>query len=104
MARRLARLPLLPTRHAPEPPEGGGSGMPSTATHRSGLHHTPLGGARRRQRSQRLLANRAVSDPIVSLAGTIGGPVRNQAGAEIGRLGDVVCRRSGEEMYPPVTG
>ena len=34
----------------------------------------------------------------------VGRPVRNQAGAEIGRLVDVVCRWSGEETYPPVTG
>jgi hypothetical protein len=104
MARRLARLPLLPTRHAPEPPEAGGSGASPTTTTRSGTRHTPLGGTRRRQRSQRLLANRAVRDAIVSLAGIIGSPVRNQAGAEIGRLGDVVCRWTGDETYPPVTG
>ena len=104
MARRLARLPLLPTRHAPEPPEEGGSGPSPTTATRSGPRHTPLGGARRRQRSQRLLANRAVRDAIVSLAGIIGSPVRNQAGAEIGRLGDVVCRWTGDETYPPVTG
>jgi CBS domain-containing protein len=106
MARRLARLPLLPTRSVTEPPEDGGSSAPAagapTAPTRSG-HHTALGGALR-QRSQRLLANRAVRDAIVSLAGLIGSPVRNQAGAEIGRLGDVVCRWSGEETYPPVTG
>ena len=60
--------------------------------------------ARRRQRSQRLLANRTVRDAIISLAGIVGCPVRNQAGAEIGRLGDVVCRWTGDETYPPVTG
>jgi hypothetical protein len=106
MARRLARLPLLPTRTAPEPPESGGTGAPAASggAPRTVLHHSPRGGTRRRQRSQRLLANRAVRDAIVSLAGLVGGPVRNQAGAEIGRLGDVVCRWSGEETYPPVTG
>ena len=106
MARRLARLPLLPTRNAPEPPEEGGAGTPPTpaGTNRTALHPSPRSAARRRQRSQRLLANRAVRDAIVSLAGIIGSPVRNQAGAEIGRLGDVVCRWSGEETYPPVTG
>jgi len=40
----------------------------------------------------------------VSLAGVIGRPVRNQGGAEIGRLVDVVCRWTGDETYPPVTG
>jgi hypothetical protein len=106
MARRPARLPLLPTRTAPEPPESGGTGAPAASggAPRTVLHHSPRSGTRRRQRSQRLLANRAVRDAIVSLAGLVGGPVRNQAGAEIGRLGDVVCRWSGEETYPPVTG
>jgi CBS domain-containing protein len=51
-----------------------------------------------------LLANRAVRDAIVSLAGVVGRPVRNQTGAEIGRLVDVVCRWTGDETYPPVTG
>ncbi|HEX9529907.1 MAG TPA: hypothetical protein VF954_02125, partial [Acidimicrobiales bacterium] len=40
----------------------------------------------------------------MSLAGLLGRPVRNQAGAEIGRLVDVVARLSGSELYPPVTG
>ena len=105
MARRLARLPLLPTRSASEPPEEGAAGAPAApgTTRPAGPPH-PAGRRRRRQRSQRLLANRAVRDAIVSLAGIVGSPVRNQAGAEIGRLGDVVCRWSGEETYPPVTG
>jgi hypothetical protein len=50
------------------------------------------------------LASRAVRDAVVSLAGLVGRPVRNQGGAEIGRLVDVVCRWSGDETYPPVTG
>ncbi|MDQ2825532.1 MAG: CBS domain-containing protein [Actinomycetota bacterium] len=40
----------------------------------------------------------------MSLAGLTGRPVRNQAGAEIGSLADVVARWGGEEQYPPVTG
>lgn len=60
--------------------------------------------ARQQQRSQRLLAARSVRDAVVSLAGVIGGPVRNRAGAEIGRLADVVALWGGEEQYPPVTG
>ena len=70
MARRLARLPLLPTRNAPEPPDGGGSGTPtaSAGTPRTSLLHSPRSVARRRQRSQRLLANRAVRDAISMIA------------------------------------
>jgi hypothetical protein len=45
-----------------------------------------------------------VRDAIVSLAGIVGRPVRNQGGGEIGRLVDVVCRWTGDESYPPVTG
>ncbi|MGH9101369.1 MAG: magnesium transporter MgtE N-terminal domain-containing protein [Acidimicrobiales bacterium] len=60
--------------------------------------------ARRSQRSQRVLASRAVRDAIVSLAGLLHRPVRNQAGAEIGRLDDVVARWSDSSPYPPVTG
>ena len=55
-------------------------------------------------RSERLLASRAIRDAIVSLAGLVGRPVRNQSGAEIGRLVDVLCRWTGGETYPPVTG
>ena len=60
--------------------------------------------ARRDERSRRILATRAVRDAIVSLAGLVGRPVRNQAGAEIGRLVDVVVRMAGGDLYPPVTG
>jgi CBS domain-containing protein len=59
---------------------------------------------RRQQRTQRLLAIRAVRDALVSLAGVVGRPVRNQAGAEVGVLIDVVARWGGSEPYPPVTG
>jgi hypothetical protein len=45
-----------------------------------------------------------VRDAVVSLAGIVGRPVRNQGGAEIGRLVDVICRWTGDETYPPVTG
>jgi CBS domain-containing protein len=60
--------------------------------------------ARRDERSRRILASRAVREAIVSLAGLIGRPVRNQAGAEIGRLVDVVARMAEGDRYPPVTG
>lgn len=58
---------------------------------------------RREHRSQRLLANRAVADALVSTAGLVGRPVRNRAGSEVGRLLDLVVRWQGEP-YPPVTG
>lgn len=58
---------------------------------------------RREHRSQRLLANRAVADALVSTAGLVGRPVRNRAGAEVGRVLDLVVRWQGEP-YPPVTG
>jgi CBS domain-containing protein len=58
---------------------------------------------RREHRTQRLLANRAVADALVSAAGLVGRPVRDQNMAEVGRLVDVVVRWRGEP-YPPVTG
>ncbi|HMC52822.1 MAG TPA: hypothetical protein VKI64_08690, partial [Acidimicrobiales bacterium] len=60
--------------------------------------------ARRDERSRRILATRAVREAIVSLAGLIGRPVCNQAGAEMGRLVDVVARMAEGDRYPPVTG
>jgi CBS domain-containing protein len=59
---------------------------------------------RSRVRAERATANRVVRRAIVSVAGLIAGPVRNQAGQEVGRLVDVVVRMDGEERYPPVTG
>jgi CBS domain-containing protein len=65
---------------------------------------TPAALRRRREhRTQRLLANRAVADALVSTAGLVGRPVRDRTGAEVGRLIDVVVRWRGEP-YPPVTG
>jgi hypothetical protein len=112
MSRLFNRLSAVPTRVRSDPPDEGGSGAPagapaganpasSTGT-APARHHSVR--PRLRHRSQRLLANRAVRDAIVSLAGVVGRPVRNQGGAEIGRLVDVVCRWSGDETYPPVTG
>ena len=101
MSRIFNRLTAVPTRRRSDPPDEGGSGPAATsaAPHR---HHSAR--PRLRHRSQRLLANRAIRDAIVSLAGVVGRPVRNQGGAEIGRLDDVVCRWTGDETYPPVTG
>jgi CBS domain-containing protein len=58
---------------------------------------------RREHRTQRLLANRAVADALVSAAGLVGRPVRDRHGVEVGRVLDVVVRWRGEP-YPPVTG
>jgi len=104
MARLFQRLPTLPGRVHHDPPDGDGS---AAAPARPGARSGGRGHSvrpRLRPRRQRLLANRAVRDAIISLAGVVGRPVRNQGGAEIGRLVDVVCRWTGEETYPPVTG
>jgi CBS domain-containing protein len=58
----------------------------------------------RRRRTRRILASQGVFDSLVSLAGLIGRPVRNQTGQEIGRLADVVARWSDGQTYPPVSG
>lgn len=50
-----------------------------------------------------LLDNRAVADALISLAGMVGLPVQNQAGAEVGKVADVVARWDGGS-YPPATG
>ncbi|HEV2994075.1 MAG TPA: CBS domain-containing protein [Acidimicrobiia bacterium] len=58
---------------------------------------------RRDRRTQRLLANRAVRDALVSVAGLVRRPVRISGGAEVGRLADLVARWDGQP-YPPITG
>jgi CBS domain-containing protein len=55
-------------------------------------------------RSERVITSRNVRQALVSLAGIIATPVRNQAGDDVGRLVDVVARVHGDERYPPVTG
>jgi CBS domain-containing protein len=57
----------------------------------------------RRGRTRRLLANRSVAEALISVAGLAGRPVRNPAGAEVGRVVDVVVRWDGAP-YPPMTG
>ena len=59
---------------------------------------------RREQRTRRLLAVRTIRENLISLAGLIGAPVRNQAGDEVGRIDDFVARWDGLEPYPHVTG
>lgn len=65
---------------------------------------TPAALRRRREhRTQRLLANRAVADALVSAASLVGRPVVDPRGQEVGRVADLVARWHGES-YPPVTG
>ena len=58
---------------------------------------------RRDRRTERLLANRAVREALVSVAGLVRRPVRITGGAEVGRLADLVARWDGQP-YPPITG
>src|SRR5262249_3082448 len=58
----------------------------------------------REGRSQRLLTLKAVRESLISVAGLVGRPGRNQKGAEIGVVTDVVAKWGGEDDYPPVTG
>ena len=55
-------------------------------------------------RSHRLTTNREVRRAIVSLAGLIGAPVRNQAGERVGKVVDIVARMHADDPYPPITG
>jgi CBS domain-containing protein len=54
-------------------------------------------------RKDSVLARKSVRESLVSVAGLIGRPVRDNEGGEIGRLVDFVVRH-GEETYPPVSG
>ncbi|HWD08907.1 MAG TPA: CBS domain-containing protein [Actinomycetota bacterium] len=69
----------------------------------------PLPGRRalqslRNVRTQRLLTLKAVRESLISVAGLVSRPVKNQAGDEIGRVSDVVVRWGDDDEYPPVTG
>lgn len=95
-------------RTSPPPGADGATGSGPSAPARS-LRQAALSRSTRllpggRHRSERILARRSVRDAIVSLAGLMGQPVRNQQAAEIGRLVDVVARWSDGQTYPPVTG
>jgi CBS domain-containing protein/sporulation protein YlmC with PRC-barrel domain len=76
---------------------------PSSAPRRPGIL-PERGPHQRRRRTRRILASQGVFDSIVSLAGLLGRPVRNQTGQEIGRLDDVVARWADGQVYPPVSG
>ena len=68
--------------------------------------HAPGGAAlraRRERRTRRLLANRTVTDALLSVAGLTGRPVRSGDGEAVGRIVDLVARWDGA-AYPPVTG
>ncbi len=53
--------------------------------------------------SESALTRRQVAESLVSVAGLIGRPVRDEAGHDIGRIVDIVVRH-GTAAYPPVTG
>ncbi len=82
---------------------------PTSAPARSGIFTgrprvSSRGPHQRRRRTRRILASEGVFDSIVSLAGLLGRPVRNQRGQEIGRLEDIVARWADGQVYPPVSG
>lgn len=52
----------------------------------------------------RLSSSRALREELISLAGLLGAPVRNQAGQDVGRLVDLVARVYGADEHPPITG
>ena len=54
-------------------------------------------------RRDSVLARKNIRESLVSVAGLIGRPVRDNDGLDIGKLVDVVVRH-GEETYPPVSG
>jgi CBS domain-containing protein len=58
---------------------------------------------RPRRVAARLLSDPRIAGSLISVAGLLGAPVRNQAGAEVGTVDDVVVRWQGEP-YPPMTG
>ncbi|MBI5160283.1 MAG: magnesium transporter [Micrococcales bacterium] len=51
-----------------------------------------------------MTTTREVRRAIVSVAGLVGAPVRNQVGQQIGRVIDVVARMHAGDRYPPITG
>ncbi len=63
--------------------------------------HLPRRGLRAGERLS--TPTRMLATQLVSMAGLVGRPVRNQSGLEIGRVRDVVVRWD-DSLYPPVTG
>jgi len=56
-----------------------------------------------RRDSVSVLARKNIRDSLVSVAGLIGCPVRDDEGHDLGKLVDIVVRH-GEETYPAVSG
>jgi len=54
-------------------------------------------------RTNPALARKNIRNSLVSVAGLIGRPVRDESGRNLGKLVDIVVRH-GEETYPPVSG
>lgn len=54
--------------------------------------------------SARLSVGRALREELISLAGLLRAPVRNQAGQGVGRLVDLVARVHGGDEHPAITG
>ncbi len=100
MARFPFTPPLRPARSVDDVPVLPGDRRPGGRV----LHVPHRRPGARRHRTERILATATVRQAIVSFAGLIGRPVRNQAGDEIGSLVDVVARWSDGQTYPPVTG
>src|SRR5580692_5593806 len=101
MAHFFLTRPIRPARSTGDVPA-----RPEDARRSGGrvLHAPRRRPGARRHRTERILATAAVRQAIVSVAGLVGRPVRNQAGDEIGSLVDVVARWSDGQTYPPVTG
>ena len=55
-------------------------------------------------RAERLTTTREVRRAIVSVAGLVGSPVRNQSGQVVGEVADIVARMHAGDRYPPITG
>ena len=54
-------------------------------------------------RSDSALTKKSIRDSLVSVAGLIGRPVRDESGRDIGQLVDIVVRHD-DATYPPVSG
>jgi CBS domain-containing protein len=107
----VAHIPFRPTRADDPVPTAPDSAQPSGVqlsgaqpSGRRALHPPRRRAGTRLHRTASLLGTSTVQGAIVSFAGLVGRPVRNQAGDEIGRMVDVVARWSDGQTYPPVTG
>ena len=53
---------------------------------------------------EQIAIRRTIADQVISLAQLLGRPVRNDAGARVGRVSDVVVRWDAGVAHPPVVG